>query len=167
MSAGERAAHRTIGAKGVGPSAAAYGTTLALVPAAKAHKEGTAMYVKLIPFVAASSLALGCGASYPPPTQKLADTESAERSAAELGAATQPKAQLHLQLAQEQVVQAKAAILEGNNERATSLLSRAQSDAELAVVLTKEETAKGEAQKATDQSNTQRDTNAKQPGGQR
>jgi hypothetical protein len=125
------------------------------------------MHTQWIPFVTASCLALGCGASFPPPTQKLADTESAERSAAELGAAGQPKAQLHLQLAQEQVVQAKAAIVDGNNERADSLLSRARSDAELAVVLTREQTARADSQKATEQSNTQRETNAKQPGGQR
>jgi hypothetical protein len=122
------------------------------------------MHGTLIPFIATSCLVLGCGGSYPIPTQQLADTESAERSAGELGAGSQPKAQLHLQLAHEQVVQAKAAIQEGSNERANALLMRARSDAELAIALTREQAAKTEAQKATEQSNAQHVTNAKQGG---
>lgn len=115
-----------------------------------------------IPILAATCAA--CGASYPMPAQQLADAESAERSAAELGAAGQPSAQLHLQLAQEQVVKAKAAIQAGDNERANALLVRARSDAELAIALTREQAAKTGAQGAIEQSNTQRDTNARQGG---
>lgn len=122
------------------------------------------MHGHLSPFFATSCLLLGCGASYPVPTQPLADTESAERSASELGAGNQPKAQLHLQLAHEQLSQAKAAIKSGDNERATALLLRARSDAELAIALTREESAKTGAQSATDQSNTQKATNARQGG---
>jgi hypothetical protein len=122
------------------------------------------MHGKLISILATSWLVLGCGGSYPIPNQQLADTESAERSATELGAGSQPKAQLHLQLAHEQLTQAKAAIQEGNNERANALLLRARSDAELAIALTREQTAKTGVQSATDQSNTQRDTNARQGG---
>jgi uncharacterized protein HemY len=109
-----------------------------------------------------SALALGCGASYAAPAQHLADAQSAERSAAELGAANQPNAQLHLQLAHEQIGAANAAIRAGDNERADRLLARARSDAELAIALTREETAKTESQTATTQSNTQRSTNASQ-----
>jgi len=108
------------------------------------------------------ALALGCGASYPAPAQHLADAQSAERSAAELGAANQPKALLHLQLAHEQIVAANAAIRDGDNERADRLLARARSDAELAIALTREDTAKTESQTATTQSNNQRSTNASQ-----
>ena len=54
-------------------------------------------------------LALGCGASYPPPTQQMADVQAANRSATELGAMKQPQAQLHLKLAEEQVKLAKTA----------------------------------------------------------
>jgi hypothetical protein len=122
------------------------------------------MHGSLIPALATSCLVLGCGASYPVPTQPLADTESAERSATELGAASQPKAQLHLQLAHEQLSRAKAAIQSGDNERAAALLVRARSDAELAIALTREENAKTGAENATDQSNTQKSTNARQGG---
>jgi hypothetical protein len=124
------------------------------------------MHRTIIPLFTASWLALGCGGSYPVPTQQLADTESAERSAGELGANSDPAAQLHLQLAQEQLAQAKTAIRDGDNDRAHALLMRAKSDAELAIALTRAHSAKTEANKATEQSNTQRATNAQQPGGQ-
>jgi hypothetical protein len=116
----------------------------------------------ILSFVATSSLILGCGATFPPPTQRLADAESAERSAAELGAANLPDAQLHLKLAQEQTAQAKSAMTAGDNERADSLLVRAKSDAELAIALSRKQTAAVDSQKATEQSNTQRSTNASQ-----
>jgi hypothetical protein len=110
----------------------------------------------------AATIALGCGGSFPAPTQHLADAQSAERSATDLGAANQPQAQLHLQLAREQVEAAKSAIRDGNNEEADRLLARATSDAELAIALTREQGAKTEAQKAATQSNAQRTTNANQ-----
>jgi hypothetical protein len=43
-----------------------------------------------IPVVCAS-----CGASYPAPTQRMADAMSAERGAEEVGANTDPQGQLH------------------------------------------------------------------------
>jgi len=122
------------------------------------------MHRTLIPSIAAACFVAGCGASYPVPTQQLADTESAERSAAELGASSEPKAQLHLQLAQEQLARAKADIMNGHNECANVLLMRARSDAELAIVLTREATAKAAAQAAIDQANAQKAMNSKQGG---
>ena len=110
----------------------------------------------------ASSLVLGCGASYLVPTQHLADAQSAERSAVELGAANQPKAELHLQLAREQISQAGAAMRAGDNERADSLLLRARSDAELAIALARDANAKTGAENATEQSDAQKSTNANQ-----
>lgn len=107
-------------------------------------------------------LALGCGASYPPPTQQMADVQAANRSATELGAMKQPQAQLHLKLAEEQVKLAKTAMKDDDNERATSLLMRAKADAELAVALTRKDAAAVEATHAVDQSNSQRSTNAEQ-----
>jgi hypothetical protein len=119
----------------------------------------------LLGAVATSAVALGCGGSYPAPSQHLADAQSAERSAAELGAANQPKAQLHLQLAHEQIGMANAAIRDGDNEKADRMLIRARSDAELAIALTREEGAKVSEQGAIIQSNTQNSTNAS-PGAQ-
>lgn len=118
---------------------------------------------KLTPtWLATCALACGCGISYAIPSQQLADAQSAERSAAELGAASNPNAQLHLQMAHEQIVKAKAEIRDGDNESATRMLSRARSDAELAIALAREATANNEAQKAMTQSNNQRITNANQ-----
>lgn len=106
--------------------------------------------------------ALACASSLPPPTQHLADAQSAERSAAELGAANDPGAQLHLQLAREQTAQASLAMQNGDNDRADSLLARAQSDAELAIALTREQNAKTLNTKSTADSNAQQVTNANQ-----
>ncbi len=116
----------------------------------------------LIPIVAASLAIVGCAASFPTPTQSLADAESAEHAAAELGAASQPSAQLHLQLAQEQIAKANVAIKNGDNERASGLLLRARADAELAIALTRDQSAKTRAQQATVQSNAQQNTNVNQ-----
>jgi hypothetical protein len=121
------------------------------------------MHRSMIPVALAASWAvLGCGGSYPVPTQHLADTQSAERSAVELGAANQPNARLYLQLAHDQMALATTALRDGDNERADSLLRRARADAELAIALTRDQSAKTDALKATDQSNAQQVTNANQ-----
>ena len=113
--------------------------------------------------IAATSLiALGCAGSYPPPTQQMADVEAANRSATELGAQSNPRAQLHLKLADEELKQAKSSMADDDNEMATSLLMRAKADAELAIALTREDNAKTQASKAIDQSNAQRSIIAEQ-----
>jgi hypothetical protein len=121
--------------------------------------------MKTVIYTAGSTLllALGCAGNYPPPTQQLADVQSANRSATELGAQNNPKAQLHLKLAEEQLNQAKLAIEQDDNPNAERLLTRAQADAELAVALTRDASAQTRAGKALDQSNAERSTNA-EPG---
>ena len=108
--------------------------------------------MRTLPVLAASSLLalflVACGSSLPPPSDKMASAEAAARSARELGADREPKAQLHLRLATEQIEQAKKLMAEGDNKRADLVLQRASSDAELAVMLAKENTARGEAEKA-------------------
>ena len=94
-----------------------------------------------------------CGSSLPPPSDRLATAEAASRSARELGADREPKAALHLKLAQEQIDQAKKLMTDGDNKRADLVLQRASSDAELAVMLAKENNASGEAQKAKEKVN--------------
>lgn len=96
---------------------------------------------------------LGCGASFPEPTQKLADAESAHRSARELGADKKTEAQLSLKLAQEEIDAAKAQIKAGENRRADFILLRAKADAELALAIAREHDAKNETVKAIDTSN--------------
>ena len=103
-----------------------------------------------------------CGASYAPPTQRLADAQSAERSAAELGANSVPNAQLSMKLAQEQIAQAQKAMKDGDNVRADSLLIRAKADAELAIAQAREKGAKIEGEKAVDDSAAQKATNVGQ-----
>jgi len=92
--------------------------------------------------------AVGCGGSFPPPSERLASAEAAARSARELGADKDPKAALHLKLAQEQIDQAKGQMKADENKKADQTLSRAGADAELAVALAKESNAKTEAEKA-------------------
>lgn len=93
-------------------------------------------------------LSVACGSSIPPPSDRLASAEAAARSARELGADREPKAQLHLKLADEQIEQAKKLMADGDNRRADLILQRANSDAELAVMLAKEHNARAEAEKA-------------------
>jgi hypothetical protein len=94
------------------------------------------------------SFLAGCGGSLPPPSDRLASAEAASRSARELGADREPKAALHLKLAQEQIDQAKRLMADSDNRRADLVLQRASADAELAVMLAKENAANIEAQKA-------------------
>jgi hypothetical protein len=109
--------------------------------------------------LAAAPLALGCSKSWPEPKQPLADAEAAARSAREVGAASQPAANLKVTLADEQIAQAKARIDKDDNERATFLIVRARADAELALALAHEQNALNAKQKAVEESKTTRDTN--------
>ncbi|MBX3209965.1 MAG: DUF4398 domain-containing protein [Labilithrix sp.] len=100
------------------------------------------------PIIAAALVLAACGSSLPPPSDRLASAEAAARSARELGADKEPKAQLHLKLASEQIDQAKKLMADGDNKRADLILQRANSDAELSVMLAKQNTAKASADEA-------------------
>ena len=107
----------------------------------------------LAAFLLLSSSLVACGSSIPPPSDKMASAEAASRSARELGADKDPKAALHLRLAQEQIDQAKKLMADGDNKRADLVLQRASSDAELSVMLAKETAATTEATKAKEKVN--------------
>jgi hypothetical protein len=92
---------------------------------------------------------VACGGGVPP-TDRLASAESAARSAREHGAEKEPNASLHLKLAEEQIDQGKKLMADGDNKRADLVLQRASADAELAVMLARESTAKSEAESAQD-----------------
>jgi len=92
----------------------------------------------------------------------MADAQSAERSARELGADSVPAAQLSLKLAGEQISSAKVAMADGENERADSLLIRAKADAELAVAQARETGARVDVAEAVEESIEQKDTNVGQ-----
>lgn len=114
----------------------------------------------LLPLVAVLPLwSLACGGSFPPPTERLADAQAAERSAREVGANKVPEAQLSLKLSQEQIALAQEAMEEKDNERADALLIRAKVDAEVAIALAREEGAKSDHQEAVDDSAAQAATN--------
>jgi len=97
-------------------------------------------------FVAGFGLAMLACAGHPQPTERLATAQAAVRAAKEVGAKDVPQAQLHTQLAEEQVQQALKLIEDGDNERAEMILRRATADAEMAVSLARE----AEIQKQTE-----------------
>ena len=115
--------------------------------------------MKNAPMIALASLAglaAACGSSFQPPTDRLASSEAAIRSARELGAQEHPQAALHVKLADEQVATARNLMQEGENERADLILQRAKTDAELAVMLTREKAAKTAANQARQTLDAQR-----------
>lgn len=125
------------------------------------------MHYSIFSIVIAAPLVWGaCGASFPPPTQRMADAESAERSAREVGANDEPAAQLSLKLAQEQIAQAKTAMADDDNALADSLLIRAKADAELAVARARERSARLAGQEAVSDSAAQKTLNAGQGAAQ-
>jgi hypothetical protein len=116
------------------------------------------MLNKFLPIVALMPFASACAQSWPEPKVPMTEAESASRSAREVGADSQPAAKLQVNLAEEQIAAAKAAIAKGDNERATYLLVRARADAELAVALAHEQNALNEKQKAAAQSSATLET---------
>ena len=106
----------------------------------------------ILPLIATTPFVWACAASFPAPTQRMADAESAERSAREVGADSQPVAKLEVKLADEAIVRAKALIAAGEYQRADFVLMRARADAELALGLAREQNANAETQKALEQS---------------
>jgi hypothetical protein len=103
-----------------------------------------------------------CAATLPPPTQRLADAQSSERSAREVGADKVPAAQLSLKLANDQIAQAQKAMSDGDNVRADMLLVRAKADSELALAQARESGAVVEHKEAIADSAEQKTTNAVQ-----
>jgi outer membrane murein-binding lipoprotein Lpp len=87
----------------------------------------------------------GCASSTP--INKEPST-SAISAAEEAGASKVPSASLYLQLAKEELENAKGLATNGDKEKAESMLLRAQSDAELAVALSHGDADKKEATEA-------------------
>lgn len=92
-----------------------------------------------------AAVAAGCAAR---PTLRTESSASAIRAAEEVGASTVPRAALHLQLAKEGLDRARVLSDNGKKDEAASQLLRAQADAELAIVLSREDTEKSEAAQA-------------------
>ena len=111
------------------------------------HISKTAIMTFAVAADTAAIAAIGCASS--PPLRTEAST-SGIRAAEEVGAAKVPQASLHLQLAKEELESAKRLAASDEKERAVSMLSRAEVDAELAVALSRESTERAEAQGAID-----------------
>jgi hypothetical protein len=101
------------------------------------HMSKIGIVLFALAFVATASLA-GC-ASAPLRTEESA---SGIRAAEAVGAADVPQAALHLQLAKEGQATAQGLAKKGEKEQAVSMLTRAEADAELAVVLSREDAEK-------------------------
>jgi hypothetical protein len=98
-------------------------------------------------FAMTAAIAAGCASTPPLRTEASA---SGIRAAEEVGASKVPQASLHLQLAKEELENAKWLAANDEKARAVSMLSRAEVDAELAVALSREDAEKAEAQGAVD-----------------
>lgn len=94
--------------------------------------------------VLAVALCACSGASYPVPVQRMVDAKVSAR-AAEEGAQSSPQARLHVALAKEALTRADVLVAEGDNRRADYELVRAKSDADLAVALEQDQTARSQA----------------------
>ncbi|MBK7769472.1 MAG: DUF4398 domain-containing protein [bacterium] len=104
------------------------------------------------PVIAAASLILAiiaAGCSSNPPLRTDASS-SAIHAAEAVGVEGAPRAALHLQLAKESLAQAQVLAEKGDRDEARSLLMRAQADAELAILLSREQSEKTEAALAVD-----------------
>jgi len=100
--------------------------------------------------------AMGCAGSHP---LRSEPSTSAIRAAEAVGASEVPRASLHLQLAREELARAKVLADKGHKEEAASQLLRAEADAELAVVLSREQSEKAEANEAMERVRQLRDDN--------
>ena len=114
--------------------------------------------------LAAVALALTACASSPMPTTRVASSTAAVRSAHEVGADAIPDAALHVRMAEDELRTAQRLIRDGEPEKADMLLVRSQSDAELAIGITRASKAKASADEAT---NKLRSTSPPAPAGNR
>jgi len=98
-----------------------------------------------------------CGGSSLPPA-KAADTQASISAAAAIGADQNPQAALHLKMARDQLKQAQDLISRDQGDQAKLVLDRANADAEVALIITREAEASANVRK------TQADTAALQNG---
>lgn len=92
----------------------------------------------------ATALTMGCATA----SLRTEPSTSGIRAAEEVGAHQVPQAALHLQLAKEELQKAKNLDANGEHDMAKSMLMRSEADAELAVLLSREDSDRAEAQAA-------------------
>ena len=103
--------------------------------------------IRLATTVLLATWVVGCASSSLPPA-KVADTQSSISAATAVGADQNPQAALHLKMARDQLSQARALIEDGKNSEAQLVLERANADAEVALMITREAQADANARKA-------------------
>jgi len=111
--------------------------------------------VRLSASILFTTCVLACGGSSLPPA-KVADTQSSISAAAAVGADQNPQAALHLKMARDQLSEAQGLIDSGKNDEARLVLERANADAEVALMITREAQASESVKK------TQAEVNALQ-----
>ncbi len=100
--------------------------------------------IGLVGIVVAVVAVVGCATA----PLRTDDSVAAIRAAEEVGAEGVPRAALHLQFAKESLARAIKLANDGYPEQAKSLLTRAEADAELAVLLSREDAQGREALQA-------------------
>jgi len=108
-------------------------------------KENTMIRIASIALL--TTLLVGCGGSSLPPA-KVADTQSSISAAEAIGAEQNPQAALHLKMARDQLKQAQGLLDDGKDEDARLVLERANADAEVATMITREAQASANLKKA-------------------
>jgi hypothetical protein len=103
--------------------------------------------IRLASTLALGALLIGCGGSTLPPA-KVADTQASVTAAAAVGAESNPQAALHLKMARDQLRQAQGLLADGKDQEARLVLERAQADADVAMMLTREGQARRNLDKA-------------------
>ena len=103
--------------------------------------------MRFVSTVLLTACVVACGGSSLPPA-KVADTQSSISAAAAVGAEQHPQAALHLKMARDQLRQAQGLLDEGKDKQARLVLERAQADAEVAMMLTREAQASANVRKA-------------------
>jgi hypothetical protein len=97
--------------------------------------------------LAVGVLVAACGGARTLPAN-YAPTQAAISAADAVGARNEPRAALHLKMARDQLVQAQALANDGEEEEAKLMLDRARTDAEVALMVTRETNARADAERA-------------------
>jgi hypothetical protein len=95
---------------------------------------------------ALAALVAGCASRQELPAN-YAPTQSAISAAEAVGARNDPRAALHLKMAKDQLIRAQTYAREGDEHEAALMLDRARTDAELALMVTRELEAKNQAER--------------------
>lgn len=112
--------------------------------------------MKLVIFVAIGTMCIACASGGAVPADKLSRSQAAIRSAQELGAERNPTASGYLRTAKEEYAEGRKLVIAGEQDAATTMLLRAEADAELSMNVTRESAAVADAQKTRDDIRTLR-----------